>query len=256
MWNIFPNFQTAWLQWLWRLPWSCRGCRYLQYPGDNISGWQFDVEWCRCLWWYNGVEFLWGTGLICWITLIESLLWCSWFPWCVESIGISHYILSVQPNHHATMSWPTSFTGSKYALCIHLRALELSIKSMAWAPCTSFYIFMYIDTAESRNSSRFSVSTQCHLGGMYQQHAMNLSLYPMIPYLQASDHSVTVGFVNIMLFIGTPLFMSHRRIFIQRCRSCLCQDWSSCGPHLFPLLEICVVDSGSNLLVLWFVKHD
>ena len=80
---------------------------------------------------------------------------------------------------------------------------------------------------------------QCYytmpFGGMYQRHAMSLSLYPPISYLHASDNSVTVLVVNTMLFIGTTVSATHWGIFIQRCRSCLCQYWSLCGPHCFPL---------------------
>ena len=46
---------------------------------------------------------------------------------------------------------------------------------------------------------------------------------PPIPYLQASDHSVTVGVVKTVLFIGTTFSVTHCRIFIQRCRSCMFQ---------------------------------
>ena len=40
-----------------------------------------------------------------------------------------------------------------------------------------------------------------------------------------------------MLFIVTPVYAPHWRIFIQSCRSYLCQYWRRCGPHLFPLLR-------------------
>ena len=92
-------------------------------------------------------------------------------------------------------------------------------------------------TAKARKSRRFSVSTLCHSGGMYQRHAMPLLLYPPIPHWQASDHSVTVGVVNTMLFIGTPVYATNWRIFIQSCRSSLCQDWRRCGPHFFSLFR-------------------
>ena len=87
------------------------------------------------------------------------------------------------------------------------------------------------------NLSRFSVSTPCCLVGMYQRHAMPFSFYPPIPYSQASDHSVTVGVMSNMLFIGTPFSVTYWRIFIQRCGSCLFQDLISCGTHLFPLFR-------------------
>ena len=72
---------------------------------------------------------------------------------------------------------------------------------------------------------------------MYQIHAMHLSLYPPIPYSQASDHSVTVVVVNMMLFIGTPVSATHCRIFIYNCRSCLCQEWRCRGTHLCTLFR-------------------
>ena len=72
---------------------------------------------------------------------------------------------------------------------------------------------------------------------MYQRHAMPLSFYPPITYSQASDHSVTVGVVNTMLLIGTPVSATHWRIFIQKCGSCLFQDWRRCGPHFFPIFR-------------------
>ena len=70
---------------------------------------------------------------------------------------------------------------------------------------------------------------------MYQRHVMTFSLYPTIPYLQASDQSVTVGVVNTMLFIRTPISSTHWKIFIQSCRYCLWQDWRRCGINFFPL---------------------
>ena len=84
---------------------------------------------------------------------------------------------------------------------------------------------------------------------------MHLSLYLLIPYSQASDHSVNVGVVNRMLFIGNTVSVTHWRIFIKSCRSCICQDWSCCGPHFFPLLEGCGVNSGSTSLMLWYKLH-
>ena len=81
------------------------------------------------------------------------------------------------------------------------------------------------------------MSTSYQSGGMYQSHSMPLSLYPPIPYLQASGYSVTVGVVNTMLLIETPVSATRYRILIQGCRSCLCQDWRRCGPHFFPLFR-------------------
>ena len=104
---------------------------------------------------------------------------------------------SVQPNHRATVSCTPSFIGSKYSLCIHPRALELFVKAGTWDPYPSCWIVIYIETAEVRNSRRLSGSTPFHLEGMYQLHAINFSLYLPISYLQASDHSVTVGVVAL-----------------------------------------------------------
>ena len=146
-------------------------------------------------------------------------------------------LTSVQPNHCATVSWPLLFTGSKDDLCIHPRELEISVKARKCTPCPSCWIVIYIETDEARKYRSFSVNTPCYSGGMYKLHDMPLSLYPMIPYPQASNHSVTVGVVKNMLFIGTPLSITHWRIFIYRYRSCLCQDWSHCGPHFFNLFR-------------------
>ena len=46
----------------------------------------------------------------------------------------------VQPSHRATVSWTTSFTGSNDALCIHPRALEISVKARMWDHCPSCYM--------------------------------------------------------------------------------------------------------------------
>ena len=71
-----------------------------------------------------------------------------------------------------------------------------------------------------------------------------------------SDHSVTVGVLNTVLFISTPVSVNYWRIFIQGCRSCLFQYWSHCGPHIFTLLEGYGFDSASTPLVLWCDLHD
>ena len=129
--------------------------------------------------------------------------------------------MSVQPNHRATVLWTSSFTGSKYALYILPRALELYVKARTWSPCLSFWIFVYIDTKEARNSSSFSVSTTFHLGSMYQSHSMPLSLYPLIPYFQASYHNATFEFIKTMFLVGNSLYVTNWRIFIRSCRSCI-----------------------------------
>ena len=75
----------------------------------------------------------------------------------------------------------------------------------------------------------------CNSGGTHQRHATNLSVYPPIPYFQASYHNVTVGVVKNMLFIGTTLSVTNWRIIIQRWRSCMFQDWRCCRPQFFLL---------------------
>ena len=47
-----------------------------------------------------------------------------------------------QPKHCVTVSWPSSFTGLKNYLYIHLRALEISVKSRTWDTCPSCWIAM------------------------------------------------------------------------------------------------------------------
>ena len=74
-------------------------------------------------------------------------------------------------------------------------------------------------------------------GGMRDRHTGPLSLYPLIPYTHALDHSVTVRAVKTMLFILTTVELTHWRNFIQSWRPCMCQDWKRCGTHLFPLLR-------------------
>ena len=74
--------------------------------------------------------------------------------------------------------------------------------------------------------------------GVCQRHAMTLSFYPPIPYLQVSDHIATVWVVKIMLFIGTTFSVIHWSIFIHRCRYCVFQYWRCCGPHLFTLFRM------------------
>ena len=53
------------------------------------------------------------------------------------------------------------------------------------------------------------LARQLILEGLLQRHDMHLSLYPLIPYSQSLYHSVTVGGVNNMLFIGTPFYVTH-----------------------------------------------
>ena len=74
-------------------------------------------------------------------------------------------------------------------------------------------------------------------GGRQQRHTKPLSLYPLMLYLIDLEHSVNVGEVKKMLFIGTPFDVNNWRNLIQIFRSCLCHDRSRCGTHLFPLFR-------------------
>ena len=58
-----------------------------------------------------------------------------------------------------------------------------------------------------------------------------------MPYSQASDHSVTVGFTKTILLIGTPLVVTCCRNLIRRGISWRCHSWSCCGHHNSPLFS-------------------
>ena len=92
------------------------------------------------------------------------------------------------------------------------------------------------------------------LGVMCQRHATPLSLYPSITYPQASDHIVTVGVVNTMLFIGSSLSVTLCRIF-SRVEGVVCNRTGVIVvPTSFPLLGGDVDNSGStelDLLCVW-----
>ena len=75
---------------------------------------------------------------------------------------------------------------------------------------------MSIDVAEENKSSRFKIISPFNLEGMCQRDAMTLVLYSPIPYFQASNQSVNVGFIKTVLFIGTNFSVTHLRIFIRR----------------------------------------
>ena len=92
-------------------------------------------------------------------------------------------------------------------------------------------------TADARNYMRFNVSFPCHKEGIIHCHAMPLSLYPPMQYLQASGHRFTDGLTNTMLLIGTLLVVTLCRNFIHSWRSSRCQSWSRCSPHFFPLFS-------------------
>ena len=61
-----------------------------------------------------------------------------------------------------------------------------------------------------------------------------------MPYLHASDHIVTVGAVNMMLFIGNYFDETHWKNLIHSCIFCLWQDRRCFGPNLFPLFRKCL----------------
>ena len=105
-------------------------------------------------------------------------------------------------------SCDSTFTGSKYALCIQPSVLDLSVNAKLYNPCPIFSMFMYMVTADDRNSRRFTVSFPCHSEGILNRHSRPLSLYPPMPYSQASNHSVTDSLTNTMLLIGTPLVVT------------------------------------------------
>ena len=174
------------------------------------------VEWSWKYWW--------GTDLRCGTLLRAIMLWCSWFPLCAGIIGIPRYWIGSNPDIDQPCHG-LPHVMYQMMLCAstlgHLR-YDLSVKAIIWDPCLSLCMVVYIDIAEARNSIRLSVRTPCYSGGIFQRHAMHLSLHPLIPYPQALDHSVTVGVVNTILFIGTPLYVTHCRIFIQSWRYFLC----------------------------------
>ena len=64
----------------------------------------------------------------------------------------------VQPIQRAEVSCDSAFNGSKDAFCIQLSALELSVSSKICEPCPIFWIVMYIDISDARNSNRSSAS--------------------------------------------------------------------------------------------------
>ena len=90
-------------------------------------------------------------------------------------------------------------------------------------------------TADARNSRRFNVSFPFHASGIFHCHDRPFSLYPPMPYPQASDHSVTDDLTNTMLLIGTPLVVTCWKSFIHSWRSWRCHSWSLFGTNFFPL---------------------
>ena len=152
---------------------------------------------------------------------------------CFEYRDVS-LLKSVHPSQRSGASWDSTFTGSKDALCIHLSALELSVNKHMCDSCPICIMVMQMITADARNSSRFNVSLPCHAAGILHCHARQFQLYPLMPYSQASEHSVTDDLTKIMLLIGTPLVVTCWRNLIHSWRSSRCHSQSGCGPHFFP----------------------
>ena len=69
-------------------------------------------------------------------------------------------------------------------------------------PGPSCWLVRYIYVSDAGNSSNFSVNAPWNYGGMCNNHARPLSLYPSVPYFHASGYSVTVVVVNTVFFIG------------------------------------------------------
>ena len=137
---------------------------------------------------------------------------------CCEYRDIS-LLTSVHPIQRATASWYSAFTVSKDVVCIHPSALELSVNDKMCDPCHICRMVMYMVTADASNYRRFNVSFPCHAAGIIHCHARPFSLYPPMPYSQASDHSVTDGLTKTMFLIGTPLVVTRCRNFVHSWRS-------------------------------------
>ena len=92
-------------------------------------------------------------------------------------------------------------------------------------------------TADARNSRRLNVSFPCHASGILHRHTRPFSMYPLMPYSQTSDHSVTDGLKETILLIGNPLVVTCWKNFIHSWRSWRFHSWSLCGPHFSPLVS-------------------
>ena len=64
----------------------------------------------------------------------------------------------------------------------------------------------YIVIADAINYSKLTDNLPINSFGNYILHANPLILYPPIPYSHASETHISVGSVNMMLFISTPFF--------------------------------------------------
>ena len=72
-------------------------------------------------------------------------------------------------------------------------------------------------TADARNYRRLNVIFPCQAEGIPHRHARQLSLYPPMPYSQASNYSITDGLTKTMFLIGNSLVVTCWKNFIH-CR--------------------------------------
>ena len=86
-------------------------------------------------------------------------------------------------------------------------------------------------------------------GGMYQRHAMPLSLVPLIPYLQALYHSVAVVVVNTIFLLGLLHLQPIGGVLSRAVGPVYASTGDAVVPTSFLSLEGCGVGSGSTLLV-------
>ena len=87
----------------------------------------------------------------------------------------------VQPSQRDTASCDSTFTGSKYALCIQPSVLELYVNAKMCETCISCRIVMYIYISDAKNYNSISISFLCHSDGIIHCHANLLLLYTPIP---------------------------------------------------------------------------
>ena len=139
-------------------------CSSLMWNDSTVCGGRIEVIFCvrdcseMLMFLESDSTMMFSVTLMCW-EYIDTLL-----------------LTIFQPNYRATVSWPPSFTGSRDALFIQPRALELYVKDRTSYLCPSCWIVMWIETSKARNYRRFSVSTPYHSRGMYNCHAIHLSL--------------------------------------------------------------------------------
>ena len=126
-------------------------------------------------------------------------------------------------NKLVTELYGSSFIVSNHALYIHTRAPELSAKDRMCSPGTNCCMKRYIYVTDTSNYCRLIMKILWNSGWIYHHHARPLSMYPLIAYQYASEHSVTICAVKSMLFIGPPFNVTHWRNLIQIWISCLFQ---------------------------------